>query len=269
MSRKTLIGIAVTCALLGIVALLWWSSDRRTPGETGAGGADPVAKEAAGTVAAGSAALGTAPRDDIADLAGEIAGWRKLYEDQPWLTQEETVALRERRKAAAEELARRIGNSGPEIVPQVHTAIRDAPRSREKLVLMDGLGNHASAEAVDALEEVFVEEELARLKQEALRQLGNSEGEGANDLLIDQMLNSDDPALAQMAAAMLHGEAGALDSLLACVYGVQAVEIRLEAVHSIGGIGTDEAHAALDGVVSSDLEDRVKMYADKEIERSF
>lgn len=269
MSRKTFIEIAVACALLGIVGLLWWRGDRQTPGETRAGGGDPAADEVAGAAVGGGEALGKAPRDDIADLGEEIAGWRKLYEDQPWLTPEKTVELRERRKAAAEELARRIGNSGPEIVPQVHAAIREAPGSREKLVLMDGLGNHASAEAVDALEEVFTEEELARLKQEALRQLGNSGGEGANDLLIDQMLNGDDPAMAQMAAAMLHGEAGALDSLLACVYGNHAVEIRLEAVHSIGGIGTDEAHAALDGVVSSDLEDRVKLYAEKEIERSF
>lgn len=268
MSRKTHIGIAVALALLVLAVLLWWSGSQRTPGEATEGGG-PAVTEAAGSDSAGSEALGTAPRDDVGGLAEEIAGWRKLYENQPRLTPEQTVDLRERRAAAAEELARRIGNSGPEIVPQVRSAIREAPRSREKLVLMDGLGNHPTAEAVDALEEVFSEEELARLKQEALRQLGNSEGEGHNDLLIDQMLDGEDPELAQLAAAMLHGEAGALDSLLACIYGDQPVEVRLEAVHSIGGIGTDEARSALDGVVSSDLEDRVRLYAEKEIERSF
>ncbi len=208
--------------------------------------------------------------EPITDLASSIADWRELYGDQPRLTPEETIALRERREAAAEELAARIGASGAEIVPEVRAAIGAAERSREKLVLMGGLGANPSAEAVDALEDVFEVEDLFRLKEEALRQLGNSDGDGHIDLLIEQMLYSEDPALAQIAAAMLHGEAGALEALVKCVHGAQPVEVRLEAVHSIGGIGTDEARAALEAIAGSgELPERIRLYADKEIQRSF
>lgn len=267
MSRNTAIGVTTgVCLLLGLVVLLVWNGSRSSSG-------DRDLSSAADRSSADSPTGGTGARygssDSVTDLDADLAAWRKLYGDQPWLTPEQTVALREQRKTAAADLARRIGNSGPGIVQDVRDAIRDAERSREKLVLMDGLGSNASAEAVDALEDVYNDEDLARVKEEALRQLGNSDGEGHNDLLIDEMIGCDEDAMAQTAAAMLYGEADALEALVACVNGDQAIEVRLEAIHSIGGIGDDAAHEALVGIAGGGHEDRITVYAERELDRSF
>jgi len=269
MSRRTSFGITFALLFCVIGVLVWVGSFPDSGHPTDA--ASPVGGQGNSvTTRTGSGGEdNTTDPGVVRDLVSELAAWRSLYDNRGWLSQDETKALAAERKAAAAVLAAKIGASGPGIVPEVRGAIRNAPGSREKLTLMDGLGENPSAEAVDALEDIYAEEELARIKEEALRQLGNSDGEGHNDMLIEEMLNGDDPAMAQTAAAMLYGEAEAMDALVECIYGEQSVEIRLEAVHSVGGVGSDEAQEALEGVTQSELEERVQVYAEREIERSF
>lgn len=204
------------------------------------------------------------------DLAPSLDAWRSLYADRPMISQAETELLELQRLAAADALVARVGAGGAAIVPSVLAAIRAAEGSRERLVLVEGLGRNSSAEAVDALLAVYAEADTFRLQEEVLRALGRSEAAGATEALVAELSGAEDERLRQLAAGALAGEAEALDALYAVVVDTTApINARLEAIPSIGAVGDEEAKATLQAIASDEaLEPRVRRFADHELART-
>jgi HEAT repeat protein len=205
-----------------------------------------------------------------AELAEALSAHRGLYELRPGLTDEAaTRAIIAEREASAAQIAARIGSGGPEAARAALGAWRATPLSREGLLLIEGLSQNDSEEAVAALEAVYAEAELFRMREEVLRALGRSEAEGRNELLVDVMRQGLEKE-SQVAAGALRGEEEAIEELVEAVSADLPMGTRLEAIHSIGGIGSTDAESALVSI-SEDarLEERVRQYARAELDRSF
>ncbi len=247
---------ALSLALLPLLAGVGWWLSQPEPPEVGSG--TPSARRTVLTRTGGDAELERAVVE-LDALYGERRGY---------LTPEETEALKRQRSAAAEAIAARIGAGDAAVVAATLDRIRTTEASREKLVLIAGLGRNPSAEAVAALGAVYEEAELFRLREEALRALGRSEGPGHAELLV-RALGADDAGLSQIAAMALYGEAEAVSDLASVAsspYG--EINTRLEAVSSLGGVQEEESLAALEQIRDDDgLEPRVRQYAERVIER--
>lgn len=197
------------------------------------------------------------------ELGASLDEFEALYTDaRGFMSQADTEALKARRAAASATIVARIGAGGPEIVPAVRDALRATERPRDKLVLIAGLGRNPSAEAVAALEELYAEQDLFRVKEEALRSLGESEGPGHARLLATEMVAAKDERLAQIAAMSLYGDGEATQALIAAVWSDRPMNVRLEAISSLGGVGTVEARSSLEQIADSgEIEARVAQYA--------
>jgi hypothetical protein len=201
-------------------------------------------------------------------LAGQVAAWRGHWGDQPYLDEAQTRALVAQRRAATDALVAAIGSGGPEAALAAAAAYREAPGSRERLALLQGLGANPSSEALDALEAIYGEEPRFRLREEALRSLGRSEAPGHEHVLTELLGEASDERLQQIAAQALYGEAGAVGALTDAARSDLCVNARLEALHSLAGVGGDEATQALAEIADSEgLEPRVRQFARRELER--
>jgi hypothetical protein len=207
---------------------------------------------------------GGARPDD--DLTAEVSTWRALYAPRSWLDEAGTQALKAERQARAEAIATSIGAGGPDIVASVRERW-EAADARERLLLIDGLGRNPSPEAVTALGALYEEAELFRLKEEVLHALGASEGPGHETLLV-AVMEGEDERLAQVATMALYGEEAAAEALTAVIYSEAAMNVRLEALHSLSGVEGEAAGAALAAAATSEaLEPRVRVYAEHELAR--
>lgn len=271
MSRtRTLVLGLVTALALGGVAALTLLSDG---GDAPALDAGPTASRAVTTQTGGPTATG--PTDaqvavtlDLVDQT--LAKWRTLHEPQGKLSMEETKALIAERDATAEALAEAIGSLSGEDIAAVLADWRTAEATRDKLVMIDGLGRNGNPEAVDALDSIYGEDGGFTNRSHVLRALGDSPADGHTGLLAEEMWGVEDERLSQLAAQALYGEEGAVQTLADAVTGDLPMNTRLEAIHSLGATGTDAARDALAGFASDpDLETRVQVYAEKELERSF
>ena len=197
-----------------------------------------------------------------------VRDWQELYTDRGYLTVEQTLALKEERAAAAEAIAAGIAGGDAAVVADTLQRIRAAEGSREKLVLIAGLGRNPSPDAVNALEAVYGEAGHFRLKEESLRALGASEAEGHTDLLVETM-GSPNAGLSQIAAMALYGEAEAVPALLVVAVDTDSdMNTRLEAVSSIGGVHTADGRAALEKLrEDAALEARIRQYAERVLAR--
>ena len=202
-----------------------------------------------------------------AALAEALHEWSTLYEPRGWLDAAGTAALKAERDAAAARIVAGIGAADPGSMAAILERWRSAG-AREQLLLIEGVARNPSREGVETLEAMYTSCAARRVCEEVLSALGASEGAGNTELLA-QVLEGEDERAAQVAAMALHGEAAAEDGLTAVIYGEQPIEVRLEAVHSLAGIGTPSAHGALgDAAQSEALEARVRAYAAKELERA-
>jgi len=201
---------------------------------------------------------------------GAMEKWRDLFE-QTALGSDEANALVDARRQAKAQAVQRLAQGGDDVVPQVLEAYRQTERSREKLVLIEGLGAGGGPAALDALTGLVATEDRFRLREQALRGVGVSDLPQAEDALVDAMLGADDQRLQQIAAQALYGRAGSLDALSGAVLDTGLpMNVRLEAVHGIGGMGSTSALQALQHIASEPtLEARVRVYAEREIVRSF
>jgi hypothetical protein len=208
---------------------------------------------------------------DNARLEADLDRWQDLHGPKGKLSLEETQALIAERDAAAEAIALGIGALSPVQLAGVLQAWRDAQRTRDQLVLIDGLGRNASGEAVTALEDIYAEDEGYTNRSHVLRALGDSPAAGHTDLLSQEMWGAGDERLSQLAAQGLYGESGAVSTLSAAAGQQQLpMKTRLEAIHSLGATGEPQAKEALESLSQNEeMEGRVRAYADKELVRSF
>lgn len=205
-----------------------------------------------------------------AEVADALAHWRDLHAPQGKLTLAETRLLIAERDAAAEALAESIGRLPADALPGVLRSWREADATRDRLVIIDGLGRSAHAEAVDLLTDIYEEGDGFTNRSHVLRALGDSPAEGHTLLLTDQMWAADDDRLGQLSAQALYGEPAAASELVEAVTADLPINTRLEAIHSLGATGTDGARDALLAFAEdASLEQRVQQYAQKELERSF
>lgn len=236
------------------------------PQWTGASSAAPARQIGANPERAGHPEAAVLPPLSGAELDDALVAWRQLYATRPWLDEEATAKLKAERAAAAEAIAAGIGNAPPGSLGAVLDRWRGA-EAREQLLLIDGVGRNPSSEAVSALESMYATCSSRRVCEDVLSALGNNEGDGNVDLLV-QVLNGEDSRAAQVAAMALYGEAAAETALIEAIYGAQTIEVRLEAVHSLAGVASESAVTALSAASTSEaLEPRVQVYAAKEVER--
>lgn len=255
---KLLIVAALSLAGAGL-----WVAARQT--------ADPAPDPAVATVPARRIEVASPRGGSGTPLAGPdleraLTAWRDLYAPRAAIDEAATQALKAERDAAAEAIMAGIGAAPASSVAEVLDRWRKA-EARERLLLIDGVERNPSVEGVDTLETMYRECDARRICEEALAGLGASEGPGNTELLVE-VLNGEDARAAQVAAMALYGEGEAADALIAAVYSEQPIEVRLEAVHSLGGIDTEAADAALAAAATSEkLEARVRVFAQKERER--
>lgn len=197
---------------------------------------------------------------------------RALYEPRAQITQEETVLLMSDRKTAAERVEGAVAGLPADEVGGVHAALRATSSSREKLTLLRGLGAHPAEQAVEVLEASYAEQDVFRIREEILRTLGDSTAPGHIELALQVMFGEGpgpaDPRLMQIAAQSLYGEAGALDALERLLSSDAPVAVKLEAIHSIGGIRSGAARRVLERVLASpNTAERVRQYVERELQR--
>lgn len=225
----------------------------------------------AGTASPGGDAVDRRiPAEVAAALPGTLDAWRGLYGEQGLLSPEETLVLKARRRTAEEALQADIGASGPEGARWAVAAIPAATGSRERLVLLGGLARNPSPEAVAGLQAVYAGEPSLRMREEALRALGQSEGEGATEALVATVEGEADERLRQIAVQSLAGDPAAIPALQALARDPsQPVAVRLEAIPSLGAVGSPEARAALAALAQDpSVEARIRRYAQRALARS-
>jgi HEAT repeat protein len=201
------------------------------------------------------------------EVDADLNAWRALYEPRARVTEEELVAIQAERKAHADQVIASIGGLEASDIDHVSNTLQAAP-NKERLMLVRGLGANDSPQAVAALEGAYEDIGIFRVREEILRALGDSAAPGHTDLAVRIMVESEDVRLAQVAAQSLYGEESALGKLEALMYSDAPIEVRLEAIHSIGGIKNEAAAAVLRRLIANpDTEARVRMYAEQELRR--
>ena len=232
--KRTLTLVAVIALALG--GSLWGSSTPEGKGESLG-----VSSHATDGLVAGSGSRTASPSHRSDKVEAALDSWRGLYERRA-KGAEEAEELIEARRAAQAKAVERLGRGGDAIVPGMLDAYSDAKRSREKLVLLMGLGANGSPAALAALSDKVATEDRFRLREEALRGVGRSPSMEAEEMLVDAMASADDERLQQIAAQSLYGRPGALEALTEAVLSLHLpMNVRLEAVHGIGGVGSDLA----------------------------
>ena len=206
---------------------------------------------------------------DTDRFAADLDRWRALHAPVGRLSLEETKALVAARDAQAEALAAGIGALAADDLHEVVLTL-DGARTRDRLVVIDGLGRNASPEAVAALEALYDQDPGYTTRRNVLTALGDSPAPGHHALLVEAMWSAEDERLSQTAAMMLRGEAAATDALIDALDSALPMNTRLEAVASLGAVGSADAEAALREVVADDaVNARVRAYAERELVRSF
>ena len=128
---RTRLTLAAVCCLG--VAGLWWS---QAPSGPVPPSPDQVAAE------------------QLAQVASSLQTYRELHGPVGKLTQEATEALIAQREATATALAQQVAEL--EDPSSVLEQLRSAERVRDQLVLIEGLGNNPSVEAVQAVIQYFL-----------------------------------------------------------------------------------------------------------------
>lgn len=215
----------------------------------------------AGCLASRTAALG--------QLDHELAAWRDLFAPRGRLSVEQTRALVAGRDAQAEALAALIGAMGPAELDALRARFAGA-KTRDSLVLIEGIGRSSEAVSVSVLEELYVDEAGYTLRSNILKALGDSPAPDHTVLLVQELWTNPDGRLSQTAAMMLRGEEAAAGDLAAAIDSELPLKTRLEAVASLGAVGSAQAEQAPTQVAADeDARARVRAYAEKELVRSF
>lgn len=194
-------------------------------------------------------------------VRAEVESLTSLYAtDRGHMDAAARSALKAERARAHDALVRSVAEGGAAVVGPTLEAIRQGA-AREQLVLVEGLGRNPSPEAVAALEVVYGEAGTFRLRESVLTALGGSDAPG-HTALLEEVLTSQDDTLAQVAAMALSGELEAVDALRAAVDAEAPMAVRLEALSSLGEVGTPEARAEVQAVADDPTkEPRVRQYA--------
>lgn len=269
MNRNTASIVALSA--LSIAGLVWlWQSAPDNNTESSATTHDAANHQAATGAASQLAPHSPEDADAGEGLAASLSAWRDLHRPVGYLSQEDTEALIADREAAAAALAGVIAQLEGAELDAVLDAFHGAERSRDKLVMIDGLGQNPSTDALVILEEIYASEDSYTLKSNVIRALGDSPADGHHEVLIEQMWGAEDERLQQLSAQGLYGEGVASDAMIEAVHSELPVKVRLEAIHSLGATGSDAARAALEEMAQdTGLSPRVRQYAEKELGRSF
>lgn len=208
---------------------------------------------------------GVSPADE---LDADLNSWRVLFEPRERLSHDEIVEVMKERDTHRERVIASIGRLPGSDIDHVRNTLAAAP-NQEKLMLVRGLGANETPEAVAALNDAYDHIDVFRVREEVLRSLGNSNGPGRNELAIEVMFDDGtDTRLRMVAAQSLRGEEEALGKLEELMYSNAPIEVRLEAIHSIGGIGTEAAAEVLRKLIANpNTEERVRVFAVQELRR--
>ena len=147
-------------------------------------------------------------------------------------------------------------------------AAYEGASNRERLVLLSALGRQGSAESVQALQSMAAEEGVHRLREGALLALVHADTADADAALVELLSVADDRLRAQ-AVQGLHGHADALSELEAVAWSDASTDVRTEAMHAIGGVGTEAARTALSALAEGHQDTDAQAFARREIARSF
>lgn len=210
----------------------------------------------------------TVATPDMVAMDRSLRHWKTVT--TPPDPKERQYALRpaasQQRAIAARALTRTVARMPAADIGAVRRAYRRARGTRDKLLIIGGLGQNAAPEAVTLLEEIYERADDHSVRSGVLRALGRSSAAGRQALLIAEM-SSGDSRLQLLAIQGLYGDAASIDALKAVACGDRPVEIRLEAIRSLSAVHAPEARDALEALTGSTETALVRMTARKALRR--
>jgi len=205
-------------------------------------------------------------KERVVRSVGEL---RKLYGFAGALSFEEGKALVNRRKEVRQRLLDELsalGAGGARVMGDFYPESRDI---RDKILLIEALGQVDDPNAANVLGELLDGGEEFSVQREIVAALGNRSEEAAERAL-SGLLDSSDYRMGMAAAQGLSGRPGAVDLLSRTVLSEEAaLEVRKEAVRSLGLVENEAALEALATLALSEVDLGVRQTAIQELGRSY
>ncbi|MEL6344450.1 MAG: hypothetical protein AAFV53_15130 [Myxococcota bacterium] len=262
MRRSTFI-VATLVGGLSIGALLLWMQDPSPASPALVGVASPDAEPDA---VADPSLAGVAPIA-VPDAMERLAA---LHGPQPPASEAETRARLQARRETVKNLEIALAAGGAGAVDGIVSWYLETDTLRERKFLIRSLSRNRSEQAADALAELYDSEERIADRHDLARALALSEAPGSQDALRANLETETDERIRLTLIQGAYGDAMAMDRLTEIVWESTERLIQQEALHSIGGVGTEAARSVLEQAASdAGLSALVRQFAEKEIGRSF
>jgi HEAT repeat protein len=218
--------------------------------------------------AQGNPNSGSIPRGQIVSLLNALDN---LYgPPPPGLTPDKAAALNAQRAQAKVDLLQKLIALGPGAAQAISDSYKQSNVIRDRLILAEALGSIQDPSAVAVLQNLLAGETDFFHRQKLITALGHRSESGALNSLVGITTGSDPGGLKFAAVQGLSGRAGALAALDAVIENGTDLAVRLEAIRSIGRIGTDAARQMLVKIAqNASLPSIIRETAIQELRRSF
>ena len=194
---------------------------------------------------------------------------RALYTDAGALDWDAARNLIEDRKKRVADLERHLADLGDGSARALAEALKAAILTRDKLLLARALGKSGDSDAVAALEALLQGEEGHSVRAEMVAALGRRGDSESTQVLAGLLDPKEDPRLRVAAVHALSGREEALGTLAGVVGTDDDLTVRLEAIRSVGRIGSDGALDLLHTIADSQEIPRLREQAIQEMARSY
>ncbi len=215
-----------------------------------------------------SSSGGSTPKGQIVALLNALD---KLYAPPPpGLGHDAAQTLVVQREKAKQNLIQSLAALGPGAAQAISDLYKQSSAVRDRLILAEALGSSQDPAALPVLQSLLGGETDYFDRQKLISALAHRPESAAGDTLAGVLSGSDPGGLKFAAVQGLAGRPGALTTLDTIIEGGTDVAVRLEAIRSLGRIGTDTARLTLVGIAQKTaLDVLVRQTAIQELRRSF
>jgi HEAT repeat protein len=188
----------------------------------------------------------------------------------PGQTADKAAALNSQRAQAKLDLIQKLAALGPGGAQAISDSYKQSSVIRDRLLLAEALGSIQDSNAVAVLQNLLSGETDFFHRQKLITSLGHRSESGALNSLVGITTGNDPGGLKFAAVQGLSGRAGALAALNAVIENGTDLAVRLEAIRSVGRIGTDAARQTLVTIAqNASLPSIIRETAIQELRRSF
>jgi HEAT repeat protein len=218
--------------------------------------------------AQGNSNPGSTPKGQIVALLNALDN---LYgPPPPGLTPDKASALNSQRAQAKLDLVQKLAALGPGGAQAISDSYKQSGVIRDRLILAEALGAIEDSNAVTVLQNLLAGETDFFHRQKLINSLAHRSESAAVNSLVGITTGNDPGGLKFAAVQGLSGRPGALATLDAIIENPGDMTVRLEAIRSVGRIGTDAARLTLAGIAQkTSLDTIIRQTAIQELRRSF